>query len=418
MSNSGSGDGPMGGRRPAPRRPAGGQRPTPQRPAPREAASEPAGDEDATQALDISNFDFDEPEYVAEDEATVSVDSAALRARAAQTAAQELLDANAKGAKRTIMGHPGISPRTANAVRGGAPLPRRNETLAMDSGNINRAAAGRTPPPDDDGDDESTMAMNVDAMLAQIDDHPAPRPAPRPAPAPAPAFGDDDGDDESTMAMNVDAMLAQIDDHPAPRPAPRPAPGRSAPPARKPAPPSQFEEEDENESTMAVDMDAMLRDIDGDAPHGGGGDDDEKTQAMDISMIDEIDMAPPRPARSAAPPAAKAAAAVAAPAAAVAAVAVVGELAPAPDASGLFGPMRYALAFDGRRVQIDEQLAAITEEMQAGSGGRSRTELARLKQQYEGERAALDPAAAKQGWITLAAVGGAAFVLFLVLGLI
>ncbi|PKN55788.1 MAG: hypothetical protein CVU56_19445 [Deltaproteobacteria bacterium HGW-Deltaproteobacteria-14] len=364
--------------------------------------------------MDISDFDFDEPEFVAEDDATVSVDAAELRARSSRAAAppdddgestvamqipQELLDENAKGAKRTIMGHPGISPRTANAVRGGAPLPRRNETLAMDSASVQRAAAARATASDDD--DESTMAMNVDDMLAKIDDRPAPRRSAAPAPA--------DDDDESTMAMNVDDMLAEIDD----RPAPRSAPARSAPPARRAAP----VEEEENESTMAVDMDAMLRDIDGGAaPRAAGGDDDdEKTQAMDIG---EIEMARPRPARPAPAPAPKAVAAVAAPVAAVATAAVIGGVAPAPDPSGLFGPVCYALSFDGRRVQLDEQLAALSEELQAGSGGRPRTDLARLKQQYEAERAALDPAAAKRGWITLGAVGGAAFVLFLVLGLI
>ncbi|TNF23798.1 MAG: hypothetical protein EP329_26660, partial [Deltaproteobacteria bacterium] len=232
MSSSGSGDGSGGGRRPAPRRPSGGQRP-PTRPVAgrpsREPDPEPAGDEDATQAFNIADFDFDSPDYVNEDESTVSVDSAALRARASRAAApaadegeatvamqipQDLLDDGPKASRNTIVGHPGVSPRTAGAVRGGAKAPRRNETLAMDARNVRAAAAAMAADDDDDG--ESTQAMNVDDMLAKIDMGGPP--------ARSAQLADDD-DGESTQALNVDDMLAQIDD----RPPARPAPARSAP---------------------------------------------------------------------------------------------------------------------------------------------------------------------------------------------
>jgi|GEM_PF-3191787 len=424
MSSSGSGDGRRGGRRPAPRRPAGGQRPS-SRPEPRRSAPapEPAEDDDATQAFNIADFDFDEPDYVDEDESTVSVDSAALRARASRSAPpasdddegeatvamqipQELLDEGAKGAKKTILGHPGISPRTANAVRGGAKAPRRNETLAMDAQNVRRAAAQAAA----SDDDEATQAMNVDDMLAAIDEAAAPPPArrsppparrsPPPARAPEPAPADDD---DATQAMNMDAMLAEIDDAPPARPAPR----RAAPPPQ--------EDEEENESTMAVDMDAMLAEIDG---GGAPADEDEKTQAMDISMLDDIDMAPPKakaPRRAAPEP-------EPVPVGddddwASAAAAEVEELPPAIDASGFFGSMKYALAFDGRKTQLEDQIAAIDGELQAG-GGRSRTELSRMKQEYEAEHAALDAGKAKTGWIMLGSIGGGLGVVLMIIGLI
>ncbi|TNF26580.1 MAG: hypothetical protein EP329_21090 [Deltaproteobacteria bacterium] len=165
---------------------------------------------------------------------------------------------------------------------------------------------------------------------------------------------------------------------------------------------------------MAVDMDAMLAEIDG--PQG---DADEKTQAMDISMLDDIDMAPPKPRRAKPAPEPEY---EPEPVGddddwAAAAVAEVKELAPPVDGSGFFGSMRYALAFDGRKEQLDEQIAALDGELQAG-GGRSRTEVNRLKQQYEAERNAMDAGKAKQGWIMLGAIGGGLGILLMVIGLI
>ena len=461
MSNSGSGDGPLGGRRPTPMRPVtGGQRPVapPQPTTPRRAAPEPEADDGATQAFNLADY-----ELLEADDATASLDQRALLAQATRRPPAE--DAS----KRTILGHPGVSARTANAVRGAGAPPRRSETLAMDGPIGGRGAAARlgSPPPADDDGAESTMALDLEAMFdARADRKPA-----------ATALTDDG---EATTAMNMDAMLAEIGDDdwapaghaaapaapaprqapapraaapapapraaapapqaPAPRaaapapqaPAPRAAAPAPAPRAAAPAPPQRSArpappDEEEHESTMAVDMDAMLQEVD---------EDNESTMAMNLDdMADafEAPRAPAKPARAARPepePAraperaprqepARAARAEAAPAPAKRTPAPAAAPAPEaegmPDASGLLGPVRYALAFDGRVQELNDDLADLDAQLAEGASPRA---VAASRQQIEGELASLDPDLAKRGWITLGAIGGGAAALFLVLGLV
>ncbi len=399
MSNKGSDDSnPRGGRRPASRRPVTGssRRPPPRRrPAARPAPQpEQLDDEDRTQALNLADFAGIEgaPQFVDDDDRTVSVDAAAIRARVAASALGDegeatvamqlpegLLDEDPVGGSKTLVGFPRMSSRTSNAVRGARAAPAR-ETLAMDGKAVRAAiqatakqrglAAQRRAPAATDDEGEATVAMNVDDMLSQIDGGAA-------------APGDDEG--EATMAMNVDSMLSQIDDS---------GPADAG--------------EGEDERTMAVDVNAMLEEIEDGAPV----DDGDAARAGNLDdMIGQLD-APPRPAPAAEDPAddgapdwVAAAAAAAAPAPADGAV---GSLGSAPSTEGLFGAMAYALSYDGRRSEIDAGLAAIDE----GTADAS------LRAEYEAARAALDPAAMKQGWIMFGALCGAVTVLFLVLGLL
>lgn len=414
MSNSGSGDGPMRGRRPAPRRPAGGgQRPpTPQRPAPPQR-DEPEDDADErTQALDLSTLDLDGG--AAEEDAG--------EATVAMQLPQELLDEGARGGggKKTIMGHPGVSARTASAVRGSAPAPRRNETLAMDQRSaqeaVRRASPQRPAPPPADDDGEATMAMNVDSLLAQIDEQQSQRPAPSraPAPAPAPTFDDDDDEGEgATMAMSLDDLKAKAaSTRSAPARTPAPAPSR-------PAPAPALDEEDENESTMAVDMSDVVGQIaarnagrpapgrQAPAPAATFDDDEDESEATMAMNVDDMRAEMQRKAATAASQRAPVAAR-ATPAVAAAAGAALGA---APSTEGLLGPVAYALSFDGRKQQIEDSLAAI-------DAGTAPPEVARDAQRYRAEQGALDPEAAKKGWITLGAIAGGFTGLVVVLGLI
>lgn len=415
MSNSGSGDGPTRGRRPAPRRPAGGgQRPsTPQRPAPPPRAAAEDDADERTQALDLSTLDLDSG---AEEED-------AGEATVAMQLPEGLFDDASRGGggKKTIMGHPGVSARTASAVRGSAPAPRRNETLAMDQRSAQavaqRGASQRSAPPPEDDEGEATMAMNVDSLLAQIDERQSQRAAPAPAPASAPSFDDDDDDEGegATMAMSLDdlkAKAASVRTAPAGTPAAasaRPAPAR-------PAPAPSFDEEDENESTMAVDMSDVVGQIAArnagrpapgrPAPASFDDDEDESEATMAMSVDDmraEMQRKAAAAAQQQAPAARRAAPAVA--------TAAAGALGAAASTEGLLGPIAYALSFDGRKQQIEDSLAAI-------EAGTAPPELARDAERYRAEHAALDPEAAKKGWITFGAIAGGLTALIVVLGLV
>ncbi|MCA9518948.1 MAG: hypothetical protein KC635_28625, partial [Myxococcales bacterium] len=191
MSGHGSDDGPLGGRRPAPRRPDTGSS---RRPAPPPVEHDDDDSDEKTQALNLDDL----ARFGAADDATVSMSAAELRARVGQrsqlppepeheeseaTVAMQipgdLMDGG--GAKKTILGHPGLARGASSAVRGAAPV-KRNETLAMDSRNVRAAAAAAKAAAGDA--DESTQAMDVNAMLAGIDDG--------------------GGGDEATQAMNMD----------------------------------------------------------------------------------------------------------------------------------------------------------------------------------------------------------------------
>ncbi|MFT7580365.1 MAG: hypothetical protein ACI9MR_002034 [Myxococcota bacterium] len=401
-NNDSDGKGPQGGRRPAPQRPASRRAAPPRRPAaPAPEDEEFIEDEEKTQAINLADFNA---AFIDDGDNTASAQPAALNARAAQKAAaaqaeadeddeededktvamqlpEGFLDAATaaaarKQSNRTLLGHPGLGPRGGGAVRGaGAATPNRNQTLAMDTGAIRAAAT--LGPSDDDDDDESTQAINVDDMLAKIDAH-----------------AEDEADDESTQAMNVDDMLSKID----------------APAAAAPVYDDEEDEEDEDAATMAVDMSDISaefkkRNAAAMATHDDDDDDGDKTVAMNISM----------PSQAKRPVAAVVEAA--APVAAAAAGSIVA-LAPALGTDGFFTQIGYALAYDGRKEQIDDGLAAVDGAIASGKSDHSQAELKRLQQQYKSEKSALDDEAAKQGWIKLGIVAGGATVLITVLGVI
>src|SRR5690606_13573428 len=129
MSGQGSDDGPLGGRRPAPRRPDTGSS---RRPAPPPAEHDDDDSDEKTQALNIDDLN----RFGAPDDATVSMSAAELRARVGQRSQLQpavpeheeseasvamqlpggLIDGG--GAKKTIRGHPGLARGASSAVRG------------------------------------------------------------------------------------------------------------------------------------------------------------------------------------------------------------------------------------------------------------------------------------------------------------
>lgn len=106
---------------------------------------------------------------------------------------------------------------------------------------------------------ESTVAISLDALVAQIDSGPAKAAPPLVAP-PAPPTPATPGFDlsEATMALSLDALVAQIDSGPAKAPAPAPAP-----PVVQPKAPQAPEP---NESTVAISLDALVAQIEAGAP--------------------------------------------------------------------------------------------------------------------------------------------------------
>jgi len=190
-----------------------------------------------------------------DDEATVSVDSAAIKARAAaraviddgeeRTQAFNVADLPPedepkRAPQKTLLGHP--APKPGAAVRGGAAPVKRADTLAI-----------------------------------------APPARPRPQFSGA-AVGPGAADDEKTSAISLDD-IGRIDAAPA-----RPAPSFAA----KASPPPQ------EERTMAMSLDDVDKIDMRPTPQRGGAkkpfhlEQDEKTQAVSLDDIDRIDAAPKR----------------------------------------------------------------------------------------------------------------------------
>lgn len=262
---------------PAPAAPARGPAPAP-RPAPRAPVMEADADE-KTSAINLADMGLEE------DEATVSVSSAALKARAAtrpapdydsdeKTTAFNVADLppedDAHDAKRpaqkTLLGHPAPKATGGAAVRGGAAPVRRAETQAI-APSMSRPAP-KAPAPH--YDDEKTSALSLDD-IDKIDAAPA-RPAAKFAPPPQ---------EEKTMAMSLDE-INKIDVRPTPQKGQKGAPTHLG----------------QDEKTMAVSLDDIDK-IDA-APRRAAARvqevaQDEKTTAMSLDDIDKIDAAP-RPA--------------------------------------------------------------------------------------------------------------------------
>ncbi len=265
--------------RPAPRPgvapPARPAAPAP-RPAPRPMEAEA---DEKTSAISLADFGL------GEDEATVSVDSAAIKARAAakaviddgeeRTQAFNVADLPPddepkRAPQKTLLGHP--APKPGAAVRGGAAPVKRADTLAIAPPSRPRpqfsgAAAGPA------ADDEKTSAISLDD-IGRIDAAPA---------RPAPSFGGKASpppQEERTMAMSLDDV-DKIDM--------RPTPQRGG--AKKPA---QLEQD---EKTQAVSLDDIDR-IDA-APKRASARipsraeldamQEEKTTAMSLDDVDKID---------------------------------------------------------------------------------------------------------------------------------
>jgi len=264
--------------RPAPRpgaaptaRPAG----PPPRPAPRPAPAHEADADEKTSAINLADFGL------AEDEATVSVDSAAIKARAAarapahddgeeKTMAFNVADLPPddepkRTPQKTLLGHP--APKPGAAVRGGAAPIKRQDTLAIAPPSRSR------PAPAPEVDDEKTSAISLDD-IEKIDAAPA-RPAPKPAAKSPPP------QEERTMAMSLDDV-DKIDM--------RPTPQRGGAPKK----PAQLEQD---EKTMAVSLDDIDR-IDA-APKRASARipskaeieamQEERTTAMSLDDVDRID---------------------------------------------------------------------------------------------------------------------------------
>jgi predicted flap endonuclease-1-like 5' DNA nuclease len=180
-------------------------------------------------------------------------------------------------------------------------------------------------------ENESTMAISLDALVAQIDSRPVEvKPVEvKPLVAPVDPKPVAEPDNESTMAISLDALVAQIDSKPAPaesKPAPvsealppvtpevpaaaepSVAPALVAPAAVAPAPvvpaavaPARapVEELPESESTMAISLDALVAQIDSQAPKlsapsvsvpAPAAEENESTMAISLAdLVDHID---------------------------------------------------------------------------------------------------------------------------------
>jgi hypothetical protein len=234
--------------------------------------------DEKTSAINLADMGLNE------DEATVSVDSGAIRARAAakapvhddgdeKTSAFNIADLPPEHAQeeikrqpqKTLLGHP--APRTGSApVRGGAapaPAPRRPDVQAVAPASARPAP--RAPAPH--YDDEKTSALSLDD-IDKIDAAPA-RPAAKASPPPQ---------EERTMAMSLDDV-DKIDMRPTPQRGAKQAPAQIA----------------QDEKTMAVSLDDIDK-IDA-APRRAAGRaaapvlsaQEERTTAMSLDDIDKID---------------------------------------------------------------------------------------------------------------------------------
>lgn len=185
---------------------------------------------------------------------------AAEQALEEQDAAIDKLTRDLLTAQKKLHAQPEPAPAKAGPTRGGAaakgsaPSPSAAPPVAP-------VAAPPLPGPLEAA--ESTVAVSLDALVAQIDASPAPKsatPPPIPPPLPpapvakAPAQPAPVEASESTVAISLDALVAQIDSGPA-KAAPPPLP--PAAPAAKPAPAV-----DVNESTVAISLDALVAQID------------------------------------------------------------------------------------------------------------------------------------------------------------
>jgi len=208
--------------------------------------------EDKTSAISLADLGL-----LGEDDATVSVDSSAIKARIAQQAAEAEDDSEKtsafnvadlppeddapRGPQKTLLGHP--APRPGAAVRGGAAPQKRQETLAIAPASMRTAATAYE-------DADKTSALSLDD-IEKIDQLTAPKPAPAPAPAaraparpaPKPAAAVDEDEFEKTTAFALDDL-----DQLAAAPAPKKGSAKAA----------VVEEEYDEEKTVAViDEDAI-----------------------------------------------------------------------------------------------------------------------------------------------------------------
>ena len=382
--------------------PPGARPQPPSRPLPPIEEAEP---EAKTTAINLADLGLDS------DEATVSVDADAIRAKAslrpapparpqparpAPAAAEEVEEKTTafrvedlppheeepkRPPQKTLLGHP--APKPGAAVRG-APAPaKRQETVALAKAPIAAAAAP------DDG--EATTAMNMDDMLARIETDNAPA---------------EEEADEKTSALSLDdiasleegrakmqrqaAAMAAGGARPAPAAA-KPAPVRPAP-AAKPAPAPVAIAEDER--TMAVsleDMPAPVRRAPAKAAPAARA---PAPEPVEDDMVEVEEVAPPTKFK-AKPAPGKAAPGAAKPGMKPAAKAAGGGKFRAPAASsadvpsgeGFVGAIRYALAYGGLEAQME---AGVIPQQDLDSGRK------------------------KQGFINLIIVGGSLAVLMTV----
>ena len=269
--------------RPAPR--PGAPAPRPAAPAPRPAPRAPVFEADAdekTSAINLADMGLDE------NDATVSVDGGALRARAAARAAVDEEKTTAfnvadlppddepkRPAQKTLLGHPAPKATGGAAVRGGAAPVRRAETQAI-APSMTRGGA-RAPAPH--FDDEKTSALSLDD-IEKIDSGSAS--GRTDAASSRSARGFPPPQEEKTAAMSLDD-IDKIDMRPTPQRGGGKAPAHIA----------------QDEKTMAVSLDDIDR-IDA-APRRGGraasapeleAMQEEKTTAMSLDDIDKIEARP------------------------------------------------------------------------------------------------------------------------------
>jgi hypothetical protein len=280
--------------------------------------------DEKTSAINLADMGLDE------NEATVSVSSAAIKARAAAKPAADNYDADEKTtafsladlppeddahdakrpAQKTLLGHPAPKAAGGAAVRGGAAPARRAETQAI-APSMSRPAP-KAPAPH--FDDEKTSALSLDD-IDKIDAAPA-RPAAKFSPPPQ---------EEKTTAMSLDE-IDKIDMRPTPQRGQKGAATHLA----------------QDEKTMAVSLDDIDK-IDA-APRRAAGRaqelaQDEKTTAMSLDDVGKIDAAGPVFSKRAEAPKAQA------PQRAKAAAA------PAQTPDGFLGSIAYLFQADARKAR-------------------------------------------------------------------
>lgn len=175
---------------------------------------------------------------------------AAEQALEEQDAAIDKLTRDLLTAQKKLSAPP--EPAKAGPTRGGAAA-KGNAPVAQAASPAKAVTAPPLPGPLEAAD--STVAISLDALVAQIDASPAPIPPPLPPPAPKAPVPAPVEASESTVAISLDALVAQIDSGPAKAPPPLPPP----PPAPAPKAPAPVEA---SESTVAISLDALVAQID------------------------------------------------------------------------------------------------------------------------------------------------------------